>query len=45
MTDSIRFAETPLAGQSILKYAQESDGARAYRMLAAKVLENHKGHD
>ena len=42
VTDSIRFAETPLAGQSILQYAKDSDGARAYRALAAKVLENHR---
>ncbi|MBV8527962.1 MAG: ParA family protein [Candidatus Dormibacteraeota bacterium] len=34
---SIRFAETPLAGQSILQYAPASPGARAYRALA-KVL-------
>jgi chromosome partitioning protein len=36
---SIRFAETPLAGQSILQYAPSSPGARAYRALA-KVLLN-----
>ncbi len=45
VTDSIRFAETPLAGQSILQYARESDGAKAYRALAAKVLENHRVGD
>jgi chromosome partitioning protein len=42
VTDSIRFAETPLAGQSILQYAKESDGAKAYRALASKVMENHR---
>ena len=42
VTDSIRFAETPLAGQSILQYARDSDGARSYRALAAKVMENHR---
>jgi len=42
ITDSIRFAETPLAGQSILQYAKDSDGARSYRALAAKVMENHR---
>jgi len=42
VTDSIRFAETPLAGQSILTYARESDGARVYRALAVRVMENHK---
>ncbi|HVA21467.1 MAG TPA: AAA family ATPase [Candidatus Micrarchaeia archaeon] len=39
VADSIRFAECPLAGQSILQYAGESDGARAYRALAHQVLE------
>jgi chromosome partitioning protein len=36
---SIRFAETPLAGQSILQYATASPGARAYRALATAVME------
>ena len=35
---SIRFAETPLAGQSILQYAPASPGARAYRTLAKALL-------
>ncbi len=35
---SIRFAESPLAGQSILQYAGGSPGARAYRDLAAAVV-------
>jgi chromosome partitioning protein len=35
---SIRFAETPLAGQSILQYATASPGARAYRALASAVV-------
>ena len=41
--DSIRFAESPLAGQSILQYSAASEGARAYRLLAEAVLEgvNH----
>src|ERR671937_2389123 len=38
--DSIRFAESPLAGTSILQYAGGSDGARAYRALAQAVLNN-----
>src|SRR6266851_3674727 len=42
VTDSIRFAETPLAGMSILQYAKDSDGARSYRALATRVLENHR---
>src|SRR6266576_1032928 len=45
VTDSIRFAETPLAGMSILQYAKESDGAKAYRSLAAKVIEDHRVPD
>jgi chromosome partitioning protein len=36
--DSIRFAECPPAGRSILEYAGESAGAAAYRQLAATVL-------
>ncbi|MBV8301344.1 MAG: ParA family protein [Candidatus Dormibacteraeota bacterium] len=35
---SIRFAETPLAGQSILQYAPNSPGAKSYRALAQAVL-------
>mgnify|MGYP001338143963 CR=1 FL=1 len=35
---SIRFAETPLAGQSILQYAPNSPGAKSYRALAKAVL-------
>jgi len=38
VSDSIRFAECPLAGQSILQYATDSDGAGAYRKLAECVL-------
>ena len=37
--DSIRFAETPLAGMSILQYASSSEGANAYRALAKAVVE------
>jgi chromosome partitioning protein len=37
--DSIRFAETPLAGMSILQYAGSSEGANAYRALARAVIE------
>ena len=36
--DSIRFAETPLAGMSILQYAGSSEGANAYRALARAVI-------
>ncbi len=38
VTDSIRFAECPLVGQSILQYATDSDGATAYRQLAEAVI-------
>ena len=34
----IRFAETPLAGMSILQYAGSSEGANAYRNLAKAVI-------
>jgi chromosome partitioning protein len=36
--DSIRFAECPPAGRSILEYAGHTDGAKAYRQLAEEVL-------
>src|SRR5579884_3793209 len=40
---SIRFAETPLAGLSILQYAPNSAGARSYRELAKAVLRQGDG--
>lgn len=40
---SIRFAETPLAGQSILQYAPVSAGAKAYRALAKEVIARSGG--
>src|SRR5487761_1318441 len=40
---SIRFAETPLAGQSILEYAPNSPGARSYRALAKAVIAQDQG--
>ena len=39
---SIRFAETPLAGQSILQYAPASPGAKSYRALAKEVISRDK---
>ncbi|GGI04919.1 ParA family protein [Egicoccus halophilus] len=36
---TIRFAEAPVAGQSILSYADGSRGADAYRALAQEVLQ------
>jgi chromosome partitioning protein len=35
---TIRFAEAPVAGESILTYAADSPGAAAYRELAKEVL-------
>jgi chromosome partitioning protein len=35
--ESVRFKESPIVGQSILEYASNSDGARAYRALAEEV--------
>ncbi|MGH7882896.1 MAG: ParA family protein [Candidatus Dormibacteraceae bacterium] len=43
--DSIRFAESPLASTSILKYAGESDGAKAYRRLAKSVMERQLSNE
>ncbi|MHB8571471.1 MAG: ParA family protein [Candidatus Dormibacteria bacterium] len=42
--DSIRFAECPFAGQSILSYARDSDGAQAYRQLASIVANQTARH-
>ncbi len=39
VTDSIRFAESPLATASILQYAPGSSGAAAYRKLARAIAE------
>ncbi len=36
---SIRFAEAPASGKSILQYAPESPGAIAYRSLAVELLD------
>jgi len=36
---SVRFKEAPAAGQSILTYASNSDGANAYRLLTKEVME------
>lgn len=35
--ESVRFKESPIRGQSILQYAGNSDGARAYRELAKEI--------
>ena len=40
---SIRFAECPLEGMSILQYADASSGAKSYRALAAAVLADGEG--
>jgi chromosome partitioning protein len=35
---TIKFAEASRAGQPLLQFARESEGARAYRQLAQEVL-------
>ena len=35
---SVRFKEAPVAGQSIITYAANADGANAYRQLAREVM-------
>ncbi len=35
--ESVRFKESPILGQSILAYARNSEGARAYRQLAEEI--------
>jgi len=40
---SVRFKEAPAAGQSILSYAPDSDGAQAYRLLTKEVMDNETG--
>ena len=39
---TIRFAEAPVKGESVLKYAPSSDAANAYRQLAKEVLGGKK---
>jgi chromosome partitioning protein len=39
---TIRFAEAPVRGESVLKYAPESQAAQAYRQLAREVLNGKK---
>ena len=40
---SVRFKEAPAAGQTILSYAPDSDGAQAYRLLTKEVMDNETG--
>lgn len=35
--ESVRFKESPIKGQSIIKYASSGEGARAYRQLAREL--------
>ncbi len=35
---SVRFKEAPVAGQSIITYAPDSEGANAYRLLTREVM-------
>lgn len=39
---TIKFAEAPVEGSSVLKYAPQSDAAKAYRSLAREVLNGKK---
>ena len=39
---TIRFAEAPVRGESVLKYAPDSQAAKAYRQLAREVLNGTK---
>jgi chromosome partitioning protein len=39
---TIKFAEAPVKGESVLKYAPESQAALAYRQLAREVLDGKK---
>lgn len=39
---TIRFAEAPVKGESVLKYAPESEAANVYRRLAKEVLNGKK---
>ena len=39
---TIKFAEAPVLGQSVLKYAPDSQAAEAYRQLAKEVLDGKK---
>jgi chromosome partitioning protein len=39
---TIRFAEAPVKGESVLKYAPDSKAAQAYRQLAREVLNGKK---
>lgn len=41
--ESVRFKESPIVGQSILEYAGNTDGARAYRALAEEVENGKEG--
>ena len=42
ITKTVRFAEAPVKGMSVLKYDPDGKAAYAYRQLAAEVLENGK---
>jgi chromosome partitioning protein len=39
---TIRFAEAPVKGESVLKYEPDSQAAAAYRQLAREVLNGKK---
>lgn len=41
---TVRLAEAPATGQTILEYAPDSNGAYAYRMLAQEILQEDSGY-
>jgi chromosome partitioning protein len=41
---TVRLAEAPATGQTILEYAPESNGAFAYRALAQEILQEDSGY-
>jgi chromosome partitioning protein len=42
ISKTIKFAEAPVKGESVLKYAPDSQAAQAYRQLAREVLDGKK---
>ncbi|HEV2471619.1 MAG TPA: ParA family protein [Chthonomonadales bacterium] len=41
---TVRLAEAPAVGQTILEYAPDSNGAYAYRLLAQEILQEDMGY-
>ncbi len=42
---TVRLAEAPATGQTILEYAAHSQGAQAYRLLGQEILEEEHTHE